>query len=59
MTDGLVAGDPHMTGGLVAGIMSKLNPAHPTKLDRRSTILLQASRKSLELQEKSIAELEG
>ena len=47
-----------MTGDLVAGNMSKEDPARLTKLDRKSTILLQASRKPAELQEKSITGLE-
>ena len=50
-TDDLVTGNPHMTGDLVAGNMSKVDPTHLTKLDQRSTILLQATRKLTELQE--------
>ena len=44
-TDDLVTGNPHMT-------------AHLTKLDRRSTILLQAARNPTELQERPTAGLE-
>lgn len=35
--------------------MSKVDPTTLTKLDRRSTILLQAARRPTELQEKSVA----
>ena len=51
----MVAGHSRMTGDLVAGNMSTVDPAHLTKLDRQSTILLQAARKPTELQERSTA----